>query len=507
MTKQKSVGMKSQSAHSRWVLALFILLLLAAFGLRLIDLTDPPLDFHPTRQYRGALIARSIYYQLSPVEDAAEQAQALAARDSVAELEPPLIESLVALGYMITGGEQLWLARVINSLLWLAGACFIFLLAKRVSSAPSALLATAFFLFLPFAVAASRSFQPDPLMVVLLAASAYCAYCWAAEASPKWALWTGLAAGLAVLVKAVALYYLAGMLLAVVLSRLSLRQALRDRQVWTMAAIAVLLPALYYLPNLSAGGDYIQNWVLRLLPLAFEPAFYVRWLVFLGDLFGLMTLLLALIGLLLAQRPYRRLLIGLWLGYALYAITLPHQTLTHNYYHLPLVLILALSLAPAIEVLISAVKQRQPIWRWSFVALIVAAILFNAWISRSNFLGQDHRAEIDYWTQVGAALPTDGKSIGLVQHYGHLLNYYGRRDVALWPVTSEIQLAALRGNNMDDFEAAFLDRTVGMRYFLVTTFNQLSRQPLLQAYLADNFAVYADEPGYRIYDLDSAAGP
>lgn len=506
MSKQTSVGTKS-SANGRWVLALLLLLLVAAFGLRLIDLTDPPLDFHPTRQYRGALIARSIYYQLSPVEDPAEQAQALAARDSVAELEPPILESLVALGYVATGGEQLWLARILNSLLWLAGAYFLYLLAKRVTSAPSALLATAFFLFLPFAVAASRSFQPDPLMVVLLAASAYSAYRWSEEASPKWALWTGLAAGLAVLVKAVALYYLAGLLLAVVLSRLSLRQALRDRQVWTIAAIAVLLPALYYIPNLSAGGDYIQNWVLRLLPLAFEPAFYVRWLVFLGDLFGLMTLLLALLGVLLARRPFRRLLIGLWLGYLVYAITLPHQTLTHNYYHLPLVLILSLSLVPTIEVLLSAIKQRQPIWRWSFVALILAAILFNAWLSRSNFLGQDHRAEIDYWTQVGAALPTDGRSIGLVQHYGHLLNYYGRRDIALWPVTSEIQLAALRGNNMDDFEAAFLDRTGGMRYFLVTTFNQLSKQPLLDAYLNDNYTIYADEPGYRIYDLHSAANP
>ena len=52
-------------------------------------------------------------------------------------------------------------------------------------------------------------------------------------------------------------------------------------------------------------------------------------------------------------------------------------------------------------------------------------------------------------------LPVDGRIVGLVQHYGNLLNYYGSRNIALWPVTSELNLAELRGNDSSDFEALF----------------------------------------------------
>ena len=36
------------------------------FAIRMVDLTDPPLDFHPTRQLRSAIIARSMYYRSLP---------------------------------------------------------------------------------------------------------------------------------------------------------------------------------------------------------------------------------------------------------------------------------------------------------------------------------------------------------------------------------------------------------------------------------------------------------
>ena len=499
---------ESKLLSPRGLLLALALLMLLAFGLRMIDLTDAPLDFHPTRQYRGALIARSIYYQLSPAEDPQEQARALADRNVVAELEPPILESLVALGYLVAGGEQLWIARIINSLFWLLGGWALYHLARRYSTPLAALLALAYFLFLPFAVSASRSFQPDPLMVTLIALTALAATRWAEERTWKWTVLAGLAAGASVLVKAVAFYYVGGILLAIVLSERGLREALREWQVWGMAALAILLPSLYYLPNVAdAGGSYIQNWVIRLLPIAYDGAFYVRWLNFLGELFGLTIIALALIGVLLAGRRYRALLVGLWAGYVLYGITLPHQTLTHNYYHLPLTLIVALSLAPLLAVIVAAVARLEPKWHWAFAALLLAAITFNGWLSRSNVLAEDHRAEIAYWERVGAVLPTDGKSIGLVQHYGHLLNYYGQRNIALWPVTSEIRLAALRGNDMDDFEAAFLERTAGMDYFLVTTFNQLSQQTLLEDYLNTHFAILDEGAGYRIYDLRMNRSP
>ena len=44
---------------------LALLVLLLGLGIRLVDLTDPPLDFHATRQLRSAILARAAYFQFS----------------------------------------------------------------------------------------------------------------------------------------------------------------------------------------------------------------------------------------------------------------------------------------------------------------------------------------------------------------------------------------------------------------------------------------------------------
>ena len=47
-------------------IAALILLLGLGFAIRLYDLTDLPLDFHPTRQLLSALKTRGMYYQTLP---------------------------------------------------------------------------------------------------------------------------------------------------------------------------------------------------------------------------------------------------------------------------------------------------------------------------------------------------------------------------------------------------------------------------------------------------------
>src|SRR3990172_10660332 len=124
---------------SRWAEIILAVLLLLGFGLRMIDLTDPPMDFHPTRQFRGAVVARSIYFQLSPSSDTNIQLQAVSMRNSVSELEPSILESVVAIAYWIAGGEYLWIARIIVSLIWVLAAIPLFNLIRSFTSPPSAL--------------------------------------------------------------------------------------------------------------------------------------------------------------------------------------------------------------------------------------------------------------------------------------------------------------------------------------------------------------------------------
>ena len=58
---------RSFFASSRLSLALTLFLLFGiALAIRLYDITDLPLDFHPTRQLFSAVKARGMYYETLP---------------------------------------------------------------------------------------------------------------------------------------------------------------------------------------------------------------------------------------------------------------------------------------------------------------------------------------------------------------------------------------------------------------------------------------------------------
>ena len=62
-----------KSTHSVFI-ALALAFFVLGLGIRLLDLTDPPLDFHAWRQFRSATIARGMYYVMaSDVDPEARQ--------------------------------------------------------------------------------------------------------------------------------------------------------------------------------------------------------------------------------------------------------------------------------------------------------------------------------------------------------------------------------------------------------------------------------------------------
>jgi len=80
------------------------------------------------------------------------------------------------------------------------------------------------------------------------------------------------------------------------------------------------------------------------------------------------------------------------------------------------------------------------------------------------------------------------------------LMYYGWRKVTIWPPRGEIQLAKLRGSEKE-FDEYFAKRIDGKNYFLITSFNQFEDQPVLKETLYARYPVFAEGPGYLIFDL------
>ncbi len=510
--------------------ALLIILLALGGLLRLLDLTDPPLDFHPTRQLRNSIIARGIYYDLLPNADASTRALAASIARVPARYEPPVTETLVAVIFLAAGGESTMVPRLYGTIFWLLAGLCLYDLARRITDSPvAALLSLAYFLVLPFAVQASRSFQPDPLMTASAFIGIYFLYRWSesltqiqdtdntdftdsstkkeiksvssaksvSKESWKFAFLAAVLIGFATFVKIFIGFIVGGAAVAIVLFTLK-RRFWRSPQVWTMAAIMVIPAFLFYFTGDRGNStEYITNWSLDMLKLITSGDFYTKWLAFLGSLFGQTFIFLSLAGTLLAAPRGRALLIGLWAGYLLYGLSVPFQMYTHSYYHIQLTPIIALGLSPLIEAVARKGSGEKRIWQIALTVLTVAVIGFQAYVARSVLFAEDFRAEPAYWQTVGEAIPADSDVITLAQDFGYRLMYYGWRRVDLWPLASG--LAELRGNQINA-EKTFAEMAAGKDYFLVTSFNQLDKQPDLKKIL-DGFPIAAQGDGFILYDL------
>lgn len=504
---------------SRSLNLIFLIILVLGLGLRLFDLTDQPIDFHPTRQLRGAIIARGMYYEMLPNADPALSQRALAFWQSTGQYEPPILERLVAFTYLAIGRETIWIGRLYNIFFWLIAAIYLYKLARRIClpsseaepttqtqtlATTSALIAVAYFLVLPFGVQASRSFQPDPGMVMWFVLYLYTIFRWTETQKTKYALAAGVFAGLAVLTKAVVAYPVGAVALALVIythRKILLPNMVLDKHVWLMAGLMILPTAIYYLSRGERASEYFSSWTLALSHLLFQPIFYLRWLNLMQKLVGWLALLTSAAAVVISKPRQRVLLIALWIGYILYGFFLPYQMYTHSYYHLMLVPIVALSLAPISYYILEKLSNNsKTIWQVGLSIFAISWLGFYSYSALKPAMNQDYRNEPAYWQEISSHLPNDGKIIALTQDYGYRLMYYGWRKVILWPNRGEQNLNELRGSEKE-FQTYFEKRTKGISYFLVTSFRQFDDQPDLKQWLYANYPILAESPGYIIFDL------
>src|ERR687889_2336178 len=149
------------------ILRLLVLgvLFVAAFGLRLYGISQLPVEFNSIRQYHGALLARGFYEWLLSGDLKTVPPDGI--------IEPPILELVASFAYLISGGEHLWIPRLLSVLFWMVGGVFLYLIAKRIVSPNAAVFPVFFYLFVPYSVFASRAIMPDPLMIMGLVISIF----------------------------------------------------------------------------------------------------------------------------------------------------------------------------------------------------------------------------------------------------------------------------------------------------------------------------------------------
>ena len=484
-----------------WKVAL-ALILLGAFALRMINLTNPPLDFAPTRQLFSALKARGMYYQYV-TDVSAEKRQLAASLGDVGIVEPPVLETIVAQTYRLTG-EYLWIARIYSSLFWVLGGLALFLLIRELTSTGAAIIGTLFYLFVPFGVVASRAFMPDPLMVALIIFSLWALFRWQNTAKWKWAILFGLFGGLALFVKNLSAFIIVGGFAGVILGARGLKRSIRDPQAWLMAVLLVLpvgIYTLYGVLKMDMGGQF----ALRFFPEMWkDPAFYFRWDAMINDVVGFGASMFAIVSIFLTDKKRERpLLFGLWIGYFLFGMTFPYHIYTHDYYQLSLIPIVAISLAIGIRWLLERFAKYNPgvLSPVVLVGIVLFGTVVQAWYGRARLVSTNYRNEPSFWAEIGDKLGHGPGVIGLTQDYGYRLAYWGWQSSAAWFTSADIDVRYLAGQDIDIAEK-FADDTAGKKYFLVTMFGELDDQPAVKNLLYTHYPIFAQTDEYVIFDLE-----
>lgn len=511
--EQERINKKSPELFGRkkWVYGVLIaLMLLLGLLIRVYDIDDLPLDFHPTRQLFTAITARARYFQTLPEGMIPEDQYKSSQNQLNAEVrDAPVYDGLVVLFYQMFGREDLIIARVVSIFFWLLGGVGLYLLANDMTSRDGGIVALAVYLFTQFGVIVSRTIQPDPMMTCLIIFSWWLTYRWIQKQTWSWAILAGLTGGLAVLAKALAAFSILGGFIAILVI-LGLKKTLRSMQFWMMGLFVAFPTLIYMIVGFFIKGDLGSQFSLRFFPQDWiDPVFYLQWERMLERVVGLLPFVLAIVGVFFFEKKHnRKFMLCVWAGYFLFGIVFSYFFATHDYYHITIIPLIAISVSSYAVILIGQyVKMRHTlVMRIALIIVIVIAMGANLWDVRDVLHKADYRGEEEVYAHIAQVIGPGRSVAALTQDYGYRLQYWGWINPAhVWQYTGDM---AIRGNeemDLEYFNQMFSTAIEGKDFFLVTDLNELNKQPLLKQALSD-YSIYDIGESYIIYDLTILPG-
>jgi len=469
-------------------------LMSAGLAIRMSELDQSIVRFHPTRHYRSAVLARACYYDRAP--GIPEWAKAVAGANRVMQPagEPQVMEWLACRGYLALGHENLLIPRALAALAWVAGAIPLWSIAARIASPAGASLAAAIYLFLPYGIVASRNFQPDPLMTLasLCAIAALLRYHERPERGRF--LVAALLVGVAGLIKPMSVFLTLPAIAAVAWTA---RAGPSLVQLLTLAGAGMILPVLYYGYSAIAGSLVRDQMRMRLEPHLIATAFFWEGLARMASRVETLPLLAltgvaAIVG---THRFARWLLAALLGGYLAFAIVFTYHMPTHDYYHLPYIAVVAIGAA----VLFARFESRVPAMVvYGVCAATAVAGSMAAW-PRLHEANAAEYARI--YQEIGELTAHDTRALFLDTEYGYALMYHGQISGDSWPNRDDLAAEAIDGRPPVDAETRYLRDYADWfpRYFVITDLGSLDASPDLQEMLERRATPVGITDRYRVY--------
>jgi hypothetical protein len=272
--------------------------------------------------------------------------------------------------------------------------------------------------------------------------------------------------------------------------------------------MAAFPTGVYYYWGIVIDGRLATQFSGRFFPeLWMDILLYKSWGLRIITEFSLLAFILAMAGIFLAGKPeYRRMLFAWWVGYFAYGMVFTYHIMTHDYYHLPMVPLTAVSIAPVVMLVENHWRKRQ--WPgWAFHALMAAVVLVYGvygTINTARFLQEvDYRQVRDAYEETGQFLEQqdEARVFALTRDYETSFRYYTFLSARHWPHTGDQTYFSLQGSDAKGFDSLWED-AAGFDYFLVEDLKELNRQLLLKEKL-EKFPVTFSAWDLILYDLKS----
>lgn len=475
----------SFSSGSKAHLLILIALFIFAFSLRLCHFNDPLLTFHPTRQYRSALIAKAFYMPNNEI------AQLNLSKEGL--LEPPISETICVAGYHILGREDLRLPRLLSSIYWMVGGVFLYFLCRRLFSSDGALLAVAFYLLSSYGVMSSRSFQPDPLMIAFMCMSLAAVYWYHGSPSRSKLLLASVASASAVFIKPVCLFVILAAFFALALQRGKWKNIV-NASTLLFVGLTLLPTAIYFVVTYLSSGPMAGQASGSFLPhLVTHGYFWKGWLMQIKRVFGLTTVLAALVSVILVRPQHRVFVLSLWFGYLAFGLTFTYHIHTHDYYQMQLIPIIAISFGALGELVAKALftKANTKLWRSAVWLVTTAALICSASVI-PQLAAPTWPNIVSAYKEIGKVVDHTDRAIILDRDYGKLLKYHAEVSGQVWPLGPVSQTV----NKLEEIQRRFQPH-----YFIAANLEELEQQPVLLEYLNKHASAIKRGDTYRIFDL------
>jgi hypothetical protein len=483
-----------------WLLACLVVLFLLASLIRIKEIKAPGLLVE--REYTSAIFARYFYFNENETVVPWRSEISRITKERQPIVEPPLTEFLVSLIYRIVGREELWFSRLLTSVFWLAGGLFLFKTARLLLSVDAAVVATAYYLFVPSGILTSRSFQPDSLMMMMYLASLFCIVMYFLRPSMNLLLIAAVVSGTTLLVRPLVLFAIFGAFIALSIYSNRSWKRIVDRPFIIFSTVTFFFIFFYY-----GYGILIVDFLRWKVDDSFRPflllrsAFWHQWFQLGVSQIGYTALIAALLGFPLSnKKPVQALCLGLAVGYVIFGVMFTFHIHTHGYYHIQLIPLLAFCAAPLVVEIIYTLRRASHYW-WVPASAALVVIMYFGYRQVNEGLHQAVFENVVTAQEIGELVHHSDKTVFIAYHYGLPLEYYGQLAGAFWPKSSTYWFYRESGERELSVQERIQAFDFDPEYFVITNFNEYSRlHQDLRDYLVENCLVAAQDDDYLIYE-------